>query len=224
MYRRLSMARNKYPEQTVAKILKVSGQLFYEKGYENTSMQDIVDQLHLSKGAIYHHFRSKEDLLNRLTEDYYKNNTWFTEIENGTQSGLEKLKQIFRHELGDNEKQKIDTISAHSLQDPKMIIHQLESSIHEIAPMLCAILEQGNQDGSISTPDPKHAAEVLIVLINIWINPSIYPVTKEDFLKKIEFFGYTMKQLGVPILDDELRNLCIQYYDSVVSKQLSQSE
>ena len=35
-----------------------------EKGYEHTSIQDIIDHLGgLSKGAIYHHFKSKEDIL-----------------------------------------------------------------------------------------------------------------------------------------------------------------
>ena len=58
------MARNKYPEVTVERILDVSQRLFLEKGYDNTTIQDIVDQLGgLSKGAVYHHFKSKEERL-----------------------------------------------------------------------------------------------------------------------------------------------------------------
>ena len=48
------MARNKHPEETVAKILDVSMRLFTEQGYEHTTIQDIVDALGMSKGAIYH--------------------------------------------------------------------------------------------------------------------------------------------------------------------------
>ncbi len=56
------MARNKYPEITVEKILDVSQRLFLEKGYDKTTIQDIVDELGgLSKGAIYHHFKSEYD-------------------------------------------------------------------------------------------------------------------------------------------------------------------
>ncbi len=48
------MARNKYPEETVQLILDVAFRLFMKKGYEHTSVQDIIDQLGgLSKGAIY---------------------------------------------------------------------------------------------------------------------------------------------------------------------------
>ena len=67
------MARNKNPEETVNRILDTAYRLFLEKGYEQTSIQDIINHLGgLSKGAIYHHFKSKEDILeavtNRITE------------------------------------------------------------------------------------------------------------------------------------------------------------
>ena len=58
------MARNKHPEETVNLILDVALALFFEKGYDNTSIQDIIDGLGgLTKGAVYHHFKSKEDIL-----------------------------------------------------------------------------------------------------------------------------------------------------------------
>ena len=47
------MARNKYPEVTVEKILDAAQRLFLEKGYESTTIQDIVDHLGgLPKGAV----------------------------------------------------------------------------------------------------------------------------------------------------------------------------
>ncbi len=48
----------------VEDILDVALALFFEKGYDNTSIQDIIDGLGgLTKGAVYHHFKSKEDIL-----------------------------------------------------------------------------------------------------------------------------------------------------------------
>ena len=52
------MARNKYPEETVKLILDAATHLFVEKGYDATSLQDIINETNLSKGAIYHHFSS----------------------------------------------------------------------------------------------------------------------------------------------------------------------
>ena len=57
------MARNKHPEQTVQLILDTASALFFQKGYDKTTLQDIIDATKLSKGAIYHHFASKEAIL-----------------------------------------------------------------------------------------------------------------------------------------------------------------
>ena len=62
------MPRNKYPEQTVEKILDAAAALFAEKGYQSTTLQDIIDATGLSKGAVYHHFRSKEENARRAAE------------------------------------------------------------------------------------------------------------------------------------------------------------
>ena len=47
-------------------ILDVAEKLFYTKGYEATSVQDILDVLSTSKGSFYHHFESKEQVLATL--------------------------------------------------------------------------------------------------------------------------------------------------------------
>lgn len=47
-------------------MLTVAERLFCLKGYEATSVQDILNVLHISKGGFYHHFASKEELLNTL--------------------------------------------------------------------------------------------------------------------------------------------------------------
>ena len=63
------MARNKYPELTVEKILDVAQKLFLEQGYEQTTIQDIVNNLGgMTKGAVYHHFKSKEEIINALAD------------------------------------------------------------------------------------------------------------------------------------------------------------
>ena len=44
-------------------ILRASARLFRERGYDATSMNDIAAALKLSKGGLYHHFRSKDEIL-----------------------------------------------------------------------------------------------------------------------------------------------------------------
>ena len=64
---RCGMARNKYPEETVKLILDAATHLFVEKGYDATSLQDIINETNLSKGAIYHHFSSKEEIFEAIS-------------------------------------------------------------------------------------------------------------------------------------------------------------
>lgn len=59
-------------EETLHEILKVSSQLFQEVGFEKTTIQMIADQCGLSKGALYHHFKSKEEVLERISRNYYE--------------------------------------------------------------------------------------------------------------------------------------------------------
>ena len=51
-----------------AEILRVAEDLFYEKGYESTTLSDILHALGLSKGGFYHHFESKESLLQAICD------------------------------------------------------------------------------------------------------------------------------------------------------------
>lgn len=96
------MARSKHPEETVNLILDVAFRLFIEKGYESTSIQDIIDNLGgLSKGAIYHHFKSKEDILvavtDRMTEE--SNRILAVIRDRSDLNGKEKLKAIFKESI-----------------------------------------------------------------------------------------------------------------------------
>ncbi len=104
------MARNKYPEETLNKILTVSLNLFMEKGYEHTSIQDITNSLGgLTKGAVYHHFKSKEEILQavigRLNQGV--DEMYVSIRDDKSLNGLEKLRKVFRVSLNDSSQSEI---------------------------------------------------------------------------------------------------------------------
>ena len=49
------------------KIFNAAWELFYENGYENTTIEDIVERSETSKGTFYHHFNGKDALLSTLS-------------------------------------------------------------------------------------------------------------------------------------------------------------
>jgi len=50
-------------------IVEAADRLFYRKGYEHTSFADIADEVRISRGNFYHHFKSKDDILDAVIEE-----------------------------------------------------------------------------------------------------------------------------------------------------------
>ena len=55
---------------TRARIQRVALELFAEQGYDKTSLREIAERLDVTKAALYYHFKSKEDIVRSLVEDY----------------------------------------------------------------------------------------------------------------------------------------------------------
>ena len=107
------MARNKYPEITVDKILDVSERLFLEKGYDNTTIQDIVNELGgLTKGAIYHHFKYKEEIMEALRDRMFFNSNPF-EVVKKESASLPKGEEVITQE-GKNGKEQVTAVKTYS--------------------------------------------------------------------------------------------------------------
>lgn len=80
-----------------AAIIDTAERLFYQKGYEETSVQDVLDELHLSKGGFYHHFESKLSLLEAICEKRTISSFEESErtIREGNMNAVEKLNMLF---------------------------------------------------------------------------------------------------------------------------------
>lgn len=204
------MARNKHPEETVSLILDVSYRLFMEKGYERTSIQDIIDNLGgLSKGAIYHHFKSKEDILVAVTDRMtsQSNNILANIRDQKDLNGQEKLKKIFKDSIMRPVQDEIFTVAPDLHDNPRLLFSILRETMDEAAPnYILPIIMQGIEDGSIQTEHPKALAELIMLTANIWMNPMIFDNTPEEAYEKFIVFGQMMKGFGLDVLDDELLN------------------
>jgi len=56
---------------TRQRIQTVALELFAEQGYDKTSLREIAERLDFTKAALYYHFKSKEDIVASLVEDYF---------------------------------------------------------------------------------------------------------------------------------------------------------
>jgi AcrR family transcriptional regulator len=61
------MARVRNFDRTRTLLIDAAAQLFSSQGYDRTSVESIIGQAGVSKGAFYHHFASKDELLDAVT-------------------------------------------------------------------------------------------------------------------------------------------------------------
>jgi len=73
------------------------------------------------------------------------------------------------------------------------------------------IIKEGISDGSIETAYPKELAEVIITLMNIWVNPVFAKSTPEEMRRKMEFFSVLLNGIGIDILDTETILQYVEY-------------
>lgn len=203
------LPRNKYPEETVQKILDASLKLFLEKGYEETTVLDIISEMGgLTRGAFYHHFKSKEEVFDALCEKlFYESNPFEKAKSHKELNGLEKLKCVLRTSFDETEHHQLSMASMQLMGSPAFLKKLIESN-QELAPMYQELIEEGIQDGSIQSEQPKLLADLFVLLTNFWSIPTIYPMTADEAWQKFLMIKSIMDNLGLPVIDDEIAKLC----------------
>ncbi len=209
------MARNKYPEITVEKILDAAQRLFLEKGYENTTIQDIVGELGgLTKGAVYHHFKSKEEIMDAVNDRMFFSNNPFEAVQGRDDlSGLEKLRQAVLIHNADEEQGEITRQATALMKNPQMLANMLAANREVLTPYYRKLIDEGIADGSITTSYPRELSELLPILTSLWFIPSIYPATREEQKRKFAFILDMLDAMGLPLRDEGVEAAVERFFE-----------
>lgn len=215
------MARNKYPEITEERILQVAERLFLEKGYDNTTIQDIVDALgDLTKGAVYHHFKSKEEIMEAVGDRMFLRNNPFAEAAARKDlNGLEKIRASILLNQSDEARMEMTAQSMPILENPRFLASMIRDNQKVIVPYLQRFMEEGIRDGSIHTEYPKELSEVMLLLTGLWMVPSLYPATADEMVRKFQFIGTLLERMGVPVIDQQLLTTLKPYFEKLEQAQ-----
>ncbi len=217
------MPRNKYPEETVQKILDVSLKLFLEKGYEETTVLDIVNNLGgLTRGAFYHHFKSKEEVLDALGDKMFFENNPFEKVrgEKGL-SGLEKIKKVIKLQYQNQEQQELNLMSVPLLNNPRILADYIENNQRIVAPFFEELFQEGVADGSIKDVKyPKALCSIFTMVIDIWFVPSIFSCSKDELIERLYFARDMFDALGLPVIDEEI----LQYSKQTIERVMQNTD
>lgn len=152
-------------------ILDSAQRLVYSKGYEQMTIQDILNDLHISKGAFYHYFESKSAVLEAFVERL------MDQIEPGLAlivqdpelTALQKLHRYYDSGARWKAANKAFVLQLMRVwySDENAIVRQkmFAASVKRITPMLTAIIHQGIHEGVFTTAYPDYVSQVNINLL-----------------------------------------------------------
>jgi AcrR family transcriptional regulator len=186
--------------------------LIQTKGYEEMSIQDVLDELDASRGAFYHYFDSKAALLGgvleRMTETVLE--TLAPVVEDRTTTAIEKFEGIFTgiaRWKGDRP-DLVGELLRVWLSDENAIVREKyrHSITAKLAPLLSEIIAQGIAEG-FTARSPRETARVVVSLIlaanqtavDLYVARQADAVTFDEVLRNFAAYTDALERiLGTP--------------------------
>jgi AcrR family transcriptional regulator len=160
----------KAPAIRRAELIDCAQTLFLEKGYERTTINDVIDRAALSKGAFYHHFRAKEDLLEAIAARFAGQAVAHAaQVQaDGTLSALQRLNGLLamtREWKAEHLPQLRAMFTPLLRPDNATLYHRIVGAVFEaMAPTLAGVIADGRAEGAFDVGDPEVAAEAMLWL------------------------------------------------------------
>ena len=202
-------------------------ELVNEKGYEKITVQSVIDKLGVSKGAFYHYFKSKQDLLDVIIVHFTRKVVEILRkiVDDEKLNALEKLnKMIFtaKEYKGAQKELNIEFIKqlrrgSISLSSPRI----LELTMEIVRPIWLKVIEQGVKEGIFNTPYPDEVTDLLMHMANnfnatlgrLMLNSEHKPDFLEIIQQKISFIEDAFERLlgvekgSIDLAGPHLKNL-----------------
>lgn len=165
-------------EEKKHEILRVAEELFCSRGYEETSVQDILDVIHGSKGGFYHYFVSKEDVLKQICAQRAQSSAALAgEKLAGITDPMERLNLALRMAIP----LRLEELSFLSMLIPQLAhpetvsvrtVYQ-EAITDAFAPLLAGEIAQAAQAKAVY-PVTENMEQVLLAILNrCWLSAAL---------------------------------------------------
>jgi len=151
-------------------LVDVAQRLFLERGYERTTVNDVIAAAGVSKGAFYHHFRAKEDLLEAIAERFARQSLKAMSAVSGDPAlnalgRLNGMLNLIRARKMEAMPDLRALFAALLRPDNAVLYHRVMGAVYSaIVPAFAAVIAEGQQDGIFDVADATLAAEVMLSL------------------------------------------------------------
>ena len=151
-------------------ILDTAEKLFYEQGYDRTSVQDILSALGMSKGGFYHYFDAKDSVLRAVSERRAQSrfDQLNAAIHGSRRSPVEKLNMVLgMANLFEAEETPFAALMlklCYQDKDASMNAHRRRVLVDRLLPTLNDVIAEGVADGSFHTRHPMEIGRLLLLM------------------------------------------------------------
>lgn len=189
----------KDPKERKEEIVAAAGELFLTKGYDNTTMKDVMVRLNIAKGTIYHYFASKDELLDavidKVAEEEWQRLLVIAKQTEG--SVLERFKHLViegsKHSGGDGHDDLIEHL--HQPSNAGMHIRLLARILTIQAPLYAELIEQGSEEGIFQTDSPLECAEFILAGVQFLVDLGVYSWSQEQLHRRWQAFPSLIESL-----------------------------
>ena len=191
----------KDPEIRRAEIMDASMLLFMEKGYANTTTQDIVDKVNISRGLLYYHFKNKEDILYCLVERYSEKllRDIHVIVNDDDQTAIEKIRAFIDATIISTDNVSAEGTELQKTVDLEENRYMLDKLSHKLIEKLTIyferIINQGISEKVFSVKYPSETAQFLMTAY-VFVSNNIGIITskKEPVKDYLNAFKIMLEQ------------------------------
>lgn len=195
------MARiSKDPEERRLELISTAERLFNEKGFENTSVSDIVKSIGVAQGTFYYYFKSKDDIFNAIAERFFNEfmENFALIVDNENLNTREKIELILDEGiklLKDNEGVMFylhtkDNIELHEKVERKLIEHA--------TPLAMKIVKQGVEEKLFDIQYPEDVITFLMMGSHFLSDVNIYLEKREIYFRRLQAVMFVVQRvLGI---------------------------
>ena len=191
----------KEPEIRRAEIMDAAMLLFIEQGYTNTTTQDIVDKVNISRGLLYYHFKNKEDILYCLVERYSEKllRDIHVIVNDDDKTAIEKIRAFIDATIISTDNVSAEGTELQKTVDLEENRYMLDKLSHKLIEKLTIyferIINQGISEKVFSVKYPSETAEFLMTAY-VFVSNNIGIITskKEPVKDYLNAFKIMLEQ------------------------------
>jgi AcrR family transcriptional regulator len=183
------MARTiKKPEVRKAEIMDSAQHLFNTKGFDQTTIEKILQRINVAKGTFYYYFKSKNDILNAIIEREIEQRmrTLNSIVAETGINAVEKLKRIVAVTVQKNNEPSEVIDFLHKNENIVMHHKTIVQTVKKTAPLIAKVIEQGIKEKQFKTEFPKELSEILLLSMNFLFDPSVFSWNSEEYSSRLK--------------------------------------